>query len=78
MNNCQLCNKEVDINDGGCALMIAFCRNHSANLSNVCFCKGCYNALLKEPIRALANAACVEWFGIDDEEQEKGGAADGS
>ena len=71
MTYCQLCNRDVDINSGGAALMIAFCRNHSTNLTNISFCKDCYNALLKEPIRKLADAACVEWYGIDDMEDEE-------
>ena len=66
-NNCQICGNEADIINGGCALMVAFCRNHSTNLTNISFCKDCYNALLKEPIRRLADAACVDWYDIDDE-----------
>lgn len=69
MNECQLCKKEVDINDGGCALMVAFCRNHSTNLTNISFCRDCYKALLQEPIRRLADAACVEWFGVEDDDE---------
>ena len=64
---CQLCGNAVNINNGGAALMIAVCRNTCTNLTNVSFCKDCYNALLKEPIKKLAEAACVEWYGIDDE-----------
>lgn len=71
LNECQLCGKAADINDGGCALMIALCRNHSANLTNVSFCSACYSALLKEPIKKLADAACVEWYGIEDENKEE-------
>lgn len=26
-------------------------------------------ALLQEPIRRLADAACVEWFGVDDDDE---------
>jgi len=69
MNECQLCKKEVDVNNGGCALMVAFCRNHSTNLSNISFCRDCYKALLQEPIRRLADAACVEWFGVEDDDE---------
>ena len=65
MNECQLCKKEVDVNNGGCALMVAFCRNHSTNLSNISFCRDCYKALLQEPIRKLADAACLEWYGVE-------------
>lgn len=68
-NECQLCKKEVDVNDGGCALMVAFCRNHSTNLTNISFCRDCYKALLQEPIRRLADAACVEWFGVEDDDE---------
>lgn len=69
MNECQLCKKEVDVNNGGCALMVAFCRNHSTNLSNISFCRDCYKALLQEPIRRLADAACVEWVGVEDDDE---------
>lgn len=65
MSECQLCKKEVDVNGGGCALMVAFCRNHSTNLTNISFCRDCYNALLKEPLKRLADAACVEWYGLE-------------
>ena len=68
MNECQLCKKEVDVNDGGCALMIAFCRNHSTNLSNISFCRDCYKVLLQEPIRKLADAACLKWYGVEDDD----------
>lgn len=68
MNECQLCKKEVDVNDGGCALMVAFCRNHSTNLTNISFCRECYDALLKEPLKRLADAACVEWYGVEDDD----------
>lgn len=70
INKCQLCNNEVDIDNGGAAIMIAFCRNHSTNLTNISFCSSCYNALLKEPLKRLADAACVEWLGIDDKKEE--------
>lgn len=69
MNECQLCKKEVDVNNGGCALMVAFCRNNSTNLSTISFCRDCYKALLQEPIRRLADAACVEWFGVEDDDE---------
>lgn len=69
MNECQICKKEVDVNNGGCALMVAFCRNHSTNLTNISFCRDCYKALLQEPIRRLADAACVEWFGVEDDDE---------
>lgn len=67
ITKCQLCGNNVDINNGGAALMITICRNNYTNLTNVSFCKNCYDALLKEPIKKLAEAACVEWYGIDDE-----------
>lgn len=69
-NKCQICDEDVDINSGGAALMITFCRNHFTNMTNICFCKDCYNALLKEPIKRLADAACVEWYGIDETEEK--------
>ena len=68
MNEGQLCKKEVDVNNGGCSLMVAFCRNHSTNLSNISFCRDCYKALLQEPIRKLADAACLEWYGVEDDD----------
>ena len=67
ITKCQLCGNNVDINNGGAALTITIFRNNWANLTDVSFCKNCYDALLKEPIKKLAEAACVEWYGIDDE-----------
>lgn len=32
-------------------------------------CRDCYKALLQEPIRRLADAACVEWFGVEDDDE---------
>lgn len=64
---CHLCGNAFNINNGGAALMIVVCRNTYTNLTNVSFCEDCYNALLKEPIKKLAEAACVEWYGIDDD-----------
>lgn len=67
MNTCNLCKREVDINDGGCALMMAFCRKHTTNLINISFCKDCYNAFLDRHMRAMNEDACLN-ISFDDGE----------
>ena len=71
IGNCQLCGKNVDMDNGGCALMITFCRNHSTNLADISYCNDCYNEILKKPVQILAYAACLEWLGVDDESEEE-------
>lgn len=72
MNKCNLCNREVDINDGGCALMMAFCRQHTTNLINISFCKDCYNAFLDKHLRAMNYDACLNIdFGDEDGEADE-------
>lgn len=36
--DCNCCGAPVDIENGGCAIMMAFCRQHSTTLTNVAFC----------------------------------------
>lgn len=53
MNGCNICGEEVDVNNGGCAIMLAFCRNHSTTLTNVSFCRDCYYLLIEDHLKKL-------------------------
>ncbi len=52
-NKCNICDREVDVNNGGAALMLAFCHNHTTNLINVSVCKECYYMFLEKPMKLL-------------------------
>lgn len=68
MKDCNCCGKEVDVNNGGCALMMAFCINHSTTLTNIAFCKECYEALVKPDLERLnASATLMLDFGENEE-----------
>lgn len=67
--NCCVCGKE-DVNistDGGCAIMMAFCVGHDTNLQNNCFCKDCYEALVKPHIKAYSVSTGLYIAGLSDE-----------
>lgn len=68
-NRCNICGDEVKDENGGGALMVVFCRHRATNLTNIGFCGSCYKTLLQEPIRKLADAACVDWLGVEDEDE---------
>ena len=70
MNKCNLCGREVDVIDGGCALMMAFCYKHTTNLINLSFCGDCYNAFLDKHLRAINEDACLNINFGDMEEQD--------
>lgn len=53
MSNCNICGEKVDVNNGGCAIMLAFCRNHSTTLTNVSFCRECYDLFISNPLTML-------------------------
>ena len=59
LHACNICGKNVDVNNGGCALMMAFCRKDTTNLINVSFCADCYNRFVKEHFEALNEDACM-------------------
>lgn len=66
--NCHKCGKEVDVNAGGCAMMIAFCRNHTTNLINLSFCRDCYDKFIDYDLRNLNVVADLGiLFGDDNE-----------
>lgn len=54
---CNLCGAPVDFENGGAAIMLAFCRGHSTTLTNVDYCAECYENLMDEDLRRL-NANC--------------------
>lgn len=60
VNKCNICGGEVDIHNGGAAILMAFCRNHATSLTNVSVCAECYERLLKDKTKAFADALCVE------------------
>ena len=60
VNNCSICNEAVDVNNGGCAIMLAFCRNHSTTLTNVSFCKECYDLFVDKNLRELDKTAYLK------------------
>ena len=67
IKGCNICGHEVKVEDGGCALMMAFCRRHTTNLINLAFCKSCYEMFLEEPLHLLnKNAMLNIVFGDED------------
>lgn len=68
---CEVCGKE-DINihsDGGCAVMMAFCIGHDANLLNNAFCNECAEALVIPHIKAYADATGIYIAGLGMEQE---------
>lgn len=55
-NKCNICGGEVSYQDGGVALMMAFCIKNTTNLINLSFCNECYNVLLEKPMHDLNTA----------------------
>lgn len=58
MFKCNICDKQIDEDYGGVALMLAFCINHTTNLINVALCESCYKMYADEPMRML-NDRCL-------------------
>ena len=66
--DCKCCGKEVDVNNGGCALMMAFCIGHTTTLTNIAFCKECYEVLVEKDLKSLnASASLGLIFGEGEE-----------
>ena len=42
VKSCIVCGRDVDVNNGGCAMQITLCINHIVNMSNIALCSGCY------------------------------------
>ena len=53
VKKCVKCGKEVDVNNGGCAWLMAFCRNYATTLTNVAICKDCYNKYVDADLRKI-------------------------
>lgn len=66
--NCAVCGKEnVSVStDGGCAIMLAFCVGHDTNLLNNCYCKDCYETLVKPCFKAYSDATGLFIGGLDE------------
>lgn len=54
---CHMCGKEVDVINGGCAMMIAFCRKHTTNLINTSYCHDCYKTFIAYDLKNLNEVA---------------------
>lgn len=54
---CDICNDNVDFNDGGAALMMAFCYDHSTTMSNMSYCAKCYKMFVAKPLGVLSDKA---------------------
>lgn len=54
---CDICNGEVDFDNGGAALMMAFCYDHSVSLNNVSYCADCYKMFVAKPLGVLSDKA---------------------
>lgn len=67
MNNCNICGAEVNLLTGGCALQIAVCREHNANLLNLSYCADCYKNLIEAPLKKLSDAGCMDLILSDEE-----------
>lgn len=52
---CNLCGGPVDYQNGGAALMMAFCYDHSTTMSNMAFCAECYKMFVDGPLRILSD-----------------------
>lgn len=59
---CHKCGMEVDVNNGGCAILLAFCHNNSTNLINFAFCSNCYNEFVDKEMRALNDSANLRLY----------------
>ena len=56
INKCDACGEQIDYSNGSVALMMAFCREHETTLTNVSYCKECYENLAKKHLIGLKNA----------------------
>lgn len=65
---CDICNGNVDFDNGGAALMMAFCYDHGTTMSNMSYCAECYKMFVDGPLRTLSDKACMN---IPFEEVEK-------
>lgn len=55
--NCDICCGEVDFQNGGAALMMVLCYDHSVTMSNMSYCKECYKAFVEKPLKKLNDKA---------------------
>lgn len=56
MTKCDACGEQIDYNNGSVALMMAFCCRTETSLTNVAYCKQCYENLVKKHLIDLKNA----------------------
>ena len=65
LHNCNICGKPASIDNGGCAMQMAFIRKGATTLTNVSFCAECYDNLLREKFKAFVDAANMEVGGLE-------------
>lgn len=68
---CKLCGWPVDHQDGGAAIMMAFCYRNTTTLSNISYCKSCFDQTVKDPLKRLDFVAKLNLSGLDETKQEE-------
>lgn len=56
---CDICGSDVAFENGGAALMVAFCHDHSTTMSNMAYCPDCYKMFVEKPLKKLSDKACL-------------------
>lgn len=59
VNPCSLCGAKVNVKEGGAVLTMTFCIRHTVNLSNMSYCKECYETLVEKPLKKLNEKAAL-------------------
>lgn len=62
---CDICGGEIDFDNGGAALMVAFCYDHGTTLSNNAYCGECFNMFLRKPMSVLNDKADLNIPGLE-------------
>ena len=54
---CEICGGAVDFQNGGAALMVVFCYDHSTTMTNMSYCAECYKMFVEGPLMKLSDKA---------------------
>lgn len=54
---CEICGHSVDYENGGAAIMIAFCHDHGTTMSNMSYCGKCFDEMIRKPLARLSEVA---------------------
>lgn len=54
---CEVCGHNVDYENGGAALMVAFCYDHGTTMSNMSYCGKCFEEMIRRPLGELSKVA---------------------